>query len=201
MASPVRRPSGVCRRVRNSKRSATAVDLAPSASGPHADLPCPQKWSAAVFWSPTLPLQLVWPLVFTSVSWYAVSMFALYCARRPGAEPLLFLLLAAIQAVQATFSWMHWMRARTGWLCALDKIFARLSFALYTLVALGLIRDVWLCALGWPLWAVMVTCYRASLRYWESDGLTRGRWVAAHAGFHTCVGVGQCMILHGASAT
>ena len=174
------------------------VVLEPKASV-QADTECPSSYVAALFWSPTLQLKLVWPLVLTSISWYGVSSFALACGRRPHADRELFTVLAFTQAIQATCSWMHWLAARSGVRCALDKIFARGSFLLYTAVALVRIRDARLCLIGWPLWLTMVACYRASRVYWELDRHTRQRWVIAHAGFHVCVGVGQCIILHGAS--
>lgn len=159
---------------------------------------CPASWWEALFWSPTLSLSLTWPLVCTSLSWYAVSWYAVSCARQVNNDAVLWC-LAAILLSTATASTLHWLRAHSGWRCAVDKLIARASFAVFTVVALTRIRDVRLCLFGWPLWAVMVTCYRASRRYWESDGPTRARWVVAHACFHCCVGVGQCMILHGAT--
>ena len=163
---------------------------------PSKEARSPAAWSDALFRSPVLPLRLVWPLVVTSLSWYGVTWFAVRCASRaPGDSALTS--LAAIQFLTATCSWLHWLDARSGWRCATDKLVARTSFGLFTVAALTRIRDAQLCLLGWPLWVVLVLCYRASLRYWESDGLSRSRWVGAHAGFHCCVGIGQCVILHG----
>ena len=156
-------------------------------------------WWDALFWSPTLPLWLTWPLVLTSVSWYAVSWFALRCAARAAGDPVLKQ-LALMQVVQATCSVIHWLRARSGTVCALDKVLARASFAFYTLVAVARIRDARLCLVGWPLWVFMVACYRCSLKWYAIDGMTRARWVVAHASFHVSVGVGQCILLHGASS-
>ena len=157
---------------------------------------CPSAWSGALFWSPVLPLRIVWPLVITSLSWYGVTWFAVWCVSQAQGD-LVLKSLAATQFLTATCSSLHWMSACSGWRCAADKLVARISFALFTVAAFVRIRDAKLCLLGWPLWLVLVLCYRASLRYWELDGLSRARWVGAHAGFHCCVGIGQCIILHG----
>jgi hypothetical protein len=96
---------------------------------------------------------------------------------------------------------MHWLDARSGWRSAADKLMARTSGMMFTIVAIARIRDPLSHMCGWPLWVLMLVCHQASHRLWDVDGHTRSRWVCAHACFHVCVGFGQCIILHGASGS
>ena len=169
-------------------------------SQPSSEEDSPASWYSALLWSPVLPLSHVWPLVVTSLLWYCVTWFAISCMLQ-APDDIVLTLLASMQFLTATFSTLHWLDARSGWRCAIDKLVARTSFALFTVVAIMRIRDAQLCILGWPLWLVLVLCYRSSQQYWDMDGLSRARWVGAHVGFHCCVGIGQCLILYGVTST
>lgn len=180
-------------------------------------MPAPQSWSlrgssvpdsglAYLLWCPAVPLRITWPLTLTSTMFFGISVYAMICAHRhadnslrvPGDRDLTLFALSVVEGLLATVSVGHWIDAKTGWRCAADKLVAHASFAAFTLVGIARVRDVHLCVLGWPIWLLMVRCYRMGMHYWSVDGPMSCRWVAAHAGFHVCGAIGKIMVIYGA---
>lgn len=166
-----------------------------------------------------LPLSMTWPLVVTSLAWIGVWRFAgAASAKAGGADPVLVTLTYTV-LLTLCVSAAHWLTSRNGILNLLDRVMARSSLVIYTAVAIARVRDPRIHVLGWPLWVTMLACYYrstvlgpvrdppAGLTEAEAAAKRAGRpavliepWVMFHVGFHICVGVGQCMIIAGASS-
>lgn len=159
-----------------------------------------------------LPLAVTWPLVLSSASWLGVWRYTLSVA---GADPVMGWLARTI-LLTALLSCVHWADAHNGWRNLADRVMARASFVGFTVVAVARVRDARLHVAGWPLWLLMCACYVMSRRLGPiRDAAPAERetarnhtrspwrlepWVVAHACFHACVGIGQLVIVHGASA-
>jgi hypothetical protein len=142
------------------------------------------------------PLSVTWPLVLTSTSWYGVYFYARSLVA--ASEDPIISMLSAVVFCTASLSLVHWLDARHGTRQKADKAMARLSCVVFSIVAVLRVRDATLMLYGWPLWILMAAFFKASDHYFTK---TKGdaKWVVCHGMFHVCVGIGQCMVLHGAS--
>ena len=94
---------------------------APSSKAFRKHTPCSPRELVAF---QTYPLQTTWPLVITSLIMYCASWYAWHSRAKNDGDWMLTV-MASMQSLSATFSWIHWLDTRAGWRAALDKIWAR----------------------------------------------------------------------------
>ena len=169
---------------------------APSSKAFRKHTPCSPRELVAF---QTYPLQTTWPLVITSLIMYCASWYAWHSRAKNDGDWMLTV-MASMQSLSATFSWIHWLDARAGWRAALDKIWARSAFVAYNLSALARMRGLKLNLMGWPLFPAIIVCYKYSRKYRKLDSGTRkARWVIYHAAFHLLVITGQIWVIYAVS--
>jgi hypothetical protein len=99
--------------------------------------------------------------------------------------------LAIVAAVASLFSVVTWCDTACPHKRRRDKVVARCSGSIFTVVGLTVIPWDVLQTYGLPLWGLMLLCYLGS------DVMSRkglNSWVACHFAFHVCVATGMCLV-------
>lgn len=145
----------------------------------------------------------IWILVFTSFLFLLTSLFAtrLCCRRLCRERERILKTSSLLNVVVSLLSSLHWYDYRDGMRREADKVLARAAFTYYTILGAMYMTHPSLRRAGWTVWVIMLLSYLLSKRIDPSDEKKtpkkKGSWMYAHACFHLCAILGQCLILEG----
>ena len=100
---------------------------------------------------------------------------------------------AVITCLASVNAWRHFPDEK-GFV--VDKLVARTSCALFTVVGLAVIPWEALLEVGFPTWVVMAVCFGMSQLLKMTQFMKQaGFWAVAHAGFHLADASGMCLVI------
>jgi hypothetical protein len=103
-------------------------------------------------------------------------------------------ILAVVASLTCVASTLYWSDESPGWRHNTDRVVAKCSFLIYTAYGTLCVKDWRILAVGWPCWLGVVGFFGLSKLAHQTQ---HSGWVYAHALFHTCVSIGQCLVIAG----